>query len=66
MGKELCENLQEVYDILFLEEFDDMDKFMKFQHYYTALKHEYDALLQSYDNLIVKIVHPTKRLHAKL
>eukprot|EP00026_Physarum_polycephalum_P017564 Phypoly_transcript_18825.p1 GENE.Phypoly_transcript_18825~~Phypoly_transcript_18825.p1 ORF type:complete len:160 (+),score=19.44 Phypoly_transcript_18825:196-675(+) len=48
-GEELCRDLREVYDLLFYEEFDDMDKFVKLRNYYAELKHEYDSMLSSID-----------------
>lgn len=67
-GEELCGDLREVYDILFYEEFDDMDKFVKLRNYYADLKHKYDDMLTSVDNLLpVKSTQvPNKTLLAKL
>ena len=51
-GDELCHDLRQVYDILFYEEFDDMDKFVKFRNYYAQLKTEYDSMLTAIDKLL--------------
>lgn len=58
-----------MYDILFYEEFDDMDKFVRLRNYYAELKHEFDSMLAAIDKLLAvntRSQAPNKPLSAKL
>jgi hypothetical protein len=58
-GAELCGHLQEVYDLLLLEEFDDMTKFVTFRNYYAELKQEYDAMVHAIDKVLLLTTPPS-------